>query len=60
MELMERCPDLEERLLPRMKAVLADPAFALSSTMMGDSQLREDLTDTARRIWNARYPELCV
>lgn len=60
MELMERCPDIEAGLLPRMRAALADPAFELTSTMMGDSQLRENLTDTPRRIWNARYPELRV
>ncbi len=60
MELLERCSDLEESLLPRMRAVLADPAFELSSTMMCDSQLRENLTDTPRGIWNARYPRLCV
>ncbi len=60
MALLERCPDLEESLLPRMRAVLADPAFELSSTMMNDNQLRENLTDTARRLWNARYPGLRV
>lgn len=60
MELLERCPDLEASLLPRMRAVLADPAFEMSSTMMNDSRLRENLTDTARGIWNARYPGLRV